>query len=247
MAYSHGGSPATLEGAKIERVGNGGTGDIGALLRELEKLPPDWHGSGLITVAALRAIARHASPGVASSAETGSGRSSLLLSHLSADHTIFSVDGAGSLSRVRTSPLLRAETVSIVEGASQLTLPEFNPRQPLELVLLDGSHAYPVPEIDYFHLFPHLAVGGLLIVDDIHIPTIRNMFRFLKEDDMFTLVEVAGHTAFFRRTSASTFDRLFGNWFDQKYNARHFPPIERLKLRIPARTRARIKSILRRP
>jgi len=241
------GRTPVLEGADIERAGNDGYQDVGALLRELEKLPPDWHGSGLITVAALRAIARHASPGVASSAETGSGRSSLLLSHLSANHTIFSVDGAGSLSRVRMSPLLRAETVRIVEGASQLTLPEFHPKQPLELVLLDGSHAYPVPEIDYFYLFPHLAVGGLLIVDDIHIPTIRSMFRFLREDDMFALVEVAGHTAFFRRTSAPTFDRLFGNWFEQRYNARHFPPIEQLKLRIPANTRARLKRILRRP
>lgn len=221
--------------------------DIAALLRELEGLPPDWHGSGLITVAALRGIARHASAGVTSSAETGSGRSSLLLSHLSDDHTIFSVDGAGSLTRVRTSPLLRRQTVRIVEGPSQMTLPEFRPRRPLELVLLDGSHAYPVPEVDYFHLYPHLAVGGLLIIDDIHIPTIRNMFRFLKEDAMFVLLEVAGHTAFFRRTDSETFDRLFGNWFEQGYNARHFPLIERLKQRIPPRARERIKRVLRRP
>jgi hypothetical protein len=232
---------------RTEPAGNGRPSDIAALLRELEGLPPDWHGSGLLTVAALRGIARHAAGGLRSSAETGSGRSSLLLSHLSAHHTIFSVDGAGSLTRVRTSPMLRAGSVHIVEGASQITLRDFRPERPLDLVLLDGSHAYPVPEIDYFHLYPHLSSGGLLIVDDIHIPTIRNMFRFLREDAMFTLVEVAGHTAFFRRTNVKTFDPLFGNWFEQGYNARHFPPIERLKQRIPPPIRARLKRLLRRP
>lgn len=221
--------------------------DIEPIMEALERLPPDWHGSGLITVAALRGIARLASAGLQASAETGSGRSSLLLSHLSADHTIFSVDGAGSLSRVRTSPLLRREAVRIVDGPSQVTLPQFRPNRQLDLVLLDGCHAYPVPEIDYFHLYPHLATGGLLVVDDIHIPTIRNMFRFLKEDDMFVLLEVAGHTAFFRRTSAPAFDHLFGNWFEQGFNARHFPMVERLKQRIPPRARQRIKALIGRP
>ncbi|MGH2358611.1 MAG: hypothetical protein ACRDGJ_11500, partial [Candidatus Limnocylindria bacterium] len=111
---------------------------------------------------------------------------------------------------------------------------------------LDGSHSYPAPEIDYYYLFPHLAPAGLLIMDDIHIPMLRNMFRFLREDAMFRLVEVAGHTAFFRRTDAPTFDRYLGNWFDQGYNARHFPLTERIKLRIPPRARQRIKSLLHR-
>lgn len=218
--------------------------DVEALLDELERLPPDWHGAGLITVAALRGIARHASGGVARSAETGSGRSTLLLSHLSGDHTAFTVDAGGSLSRVQASQLLRRETTRFVEGPSQLTVPEFAFDGPLDLVLLDGSHSYPGPDVDYFHLYPHLAPGGLLIVDDIHIPMIRSMFRFLREDGMFRLVEVAANTAFFRRTSAPTFDRLHGDWFVQGYNARHFPLVERLKQRIPPGMRQRIKAVL---
>jgi hypothetical protein len=218
--------------------------DVWALVRELEQLPPDWHGAGMITAAALRSIARHAERGVERSAETGSGRSTLLISHLSRDHTVFSVDAGGSISRVRESPLLRRETVRFVEGPSQLTLPDHHFDGPLDLVLLDGLHSYPGPDIDYFHLYPHLAEGGLLIVDDIHIPMIRNLYRFLKDDAMFSLVEVAAHTAFFRRTDAPAFDRTGGDWFDQGYNARNFPLIERMKQRIPPGLRQRIKRLI---
>jgi hypothetical protein len=220
--------------------------DLEALLDELERLPPDWHGAGMITVAALRAIARQAPGGVSRSAETGSGRSTLLLSNLSSDHVAFSVDAGGSLSRVKASPLLRRETVRFVEGPSQLTVPQFRFEGPLDLVLLDGSHSYPGPDIDYFNLYPELATGGLLILDDIHIPMIKSMFRFLKEEAMFILVEVASNTAFFRRTTAPTFERLHGNWYEQGYNARHFPYVERLKQRIPPGARQRIKSLLAR-
>lgn len=218
--------------------------DLEPLLRELERLPQDWHGAGMITVRALRRIARHGSGGLSHSAETGSGRSTLLLSHLSEDHLAFSVDAGGSLSRVRSSPLLRTENVRFVEGPSQLTVPQFRFDSPLDLVLLDGSHSYPGPDIDYFYLYPHIAPGGLLIVDDIHIPMIASMFRFLKEDDMWLLVDVAAHTAFFRRSASPTFDRLYGDWFLQGYNARHFPFLERMKMRVPQGPRRRIRAIL---
>jgi hypothetical protein len=220
------------------------TRDIGALVAELERLPPDWHGAGLISAAALRGMARHAGGGVARSAETGSGRSTLLLSHLSSDHTVFSVDASGSISRVRESTLLRRQSVRFIEGPSQLTLPRHRFDGPLDLVLLDGLHSYPAPDIDYFYLYPYLSKGALLIVDDIHIPMVRNLYRFLREDAMFFLVEVAAHTAFFRRTSAPTFDRLAGDWFDQAYNMRHFPLAVRLKQHLPPSTRARIKRII---
>ena len=198
----------------------------------------------MITVPALRGIARHSDGGLSRSAETGSGRSTLLLSHLSSDHTTFSVDAGGSMSRVQSSSLLRRETVRFVVGPSQLTVPQFRFEGQLDLVLLDGSHSYPGPDIDYFHFYPHLAPDGLLIVDDIHIPMIGRMFRFLREDEMWNLVEVAAHTAFFRRSTAPTFDRLHGNWFEQGYNANHFPLVERIKQKIPPAVRQHLKALV---
>ncbi len=40
---------------------------------------------------------------------------------------------------------------------------------------------------------------------------------------MFELVEVVDTTAFFRRTTAETFDPYCDGWWLQKYNAAHFP------------------------
>jgi hypothetical protein len=73
-----------------------------------------------------------------------------------------------------------------------------------------------------------LETAALLILDDIHIPTVHNLFEFLRRDVMFDLEEVVGTTAFFTRTSAPTFDPFGDGWWQQKYNAR---PLLRYRLR----------------
>jgi hypothetical protein len=72
-------------------------------------------------------------------------------------------------------------------------------------------------------LYPHLDEGALLIVDDIHIATIGHMFDFLKEDEMFRLLEVVDKTAFFERTAAPMFDPYTDGWYEQNYNTSRFP------------------------
>ncbi len=73
-----------------------------------------------------------------------------------------------------------------------------------------------------YYLYPQLEPGALLIVDDIHIPTITNLCDFLKADAMFSLQEVVETTAFFRRTAAETFSPTGDGWWIQGYNARAF-------------------------
>jgi hypothetical protein len=59
-----------------------------------------------------------------------------------------------------------------------------------------------------------------LVLDDIHIPTVHNLFRFLRRDALFKPGKVVRKTAFFKRTSAQTFDPFGDGWWQQKYNAR---------------------------
>jgi hypothetical protein len=69
------------------------------------------------------------------------------------------------------------------------------------------------------------------VIDDIQIPTIRQLFDFLREDDMFRLIETVGKTAFFERTNAPTFSPVQDGWWLQKYNAARFPvPYDHLSL-----------------
>ncbi len=209
-----------------------------------------WEGSPLPTKV-LRAIVQHleARP-VSHSVETGTGKSTLLFSHVSLDHKVFTLQDGPSYSAVINCPILNREVVEFVPGPTQLTLPTYAFRDPVEVALIDGPHAYPFPELEYYYLYPHLAPGALLMVDDINIPTIFNLFAFVKDDAMFELVDVVGVTAFFRRTAAPVFSPTGNQWWAQEYNRRRFPVsgfphwgnlLARVRGYIPEPVRGRLK------
>lgn len=194
------------------------------VLAALAALPADWHGAGCLEMPNLEALARHAAArDIRRSVETGAGKSTLLLSHLSAHHTVFALDAGQSLTRAADSFLLRKDRVTFVDGPSQHTLMSHTFTEPLQLVFIDGPHGFPFPNMEYWKLYPHLETGGLLVVDDIHIPTIRQLFDFLREDAMFRLLETVGKTAFFERTAAEMFSPVEDGWWLQHYNTRRFP------------------------
>jgi Methyltransferase domain len=215
-------SPAVTVSPEVE----GAPPEVVAVLRELFQLPAYWHAAGTLTPQALRAIAMHAAcRDVQHSVETGAGKSTILFSYMSADHKVFVREPRedDSVTRVRESPLLRLDRVEWIFGPTQRTLPRYQFSHRLQLALLDGPHGYPFPELEYYCLYPHLDEDALLIVDDIHIPTIFRLFAFLLEEPMLELLEVAGTTALFRRTSAPLFDPFGDSWWQQEYNQRRFP------------------------
>ena len=194
------------------------------ILRQIAALPASWNPCGPLGAEVLEHIATLAEArSIRCSVETGAGASTLLLSHLSRRHIVFSTGVEGRLDAVAGSPLLKPGVVEFVEGPTQLTLPRFRFEAPLQLVLLDGPHAHPYPQLEYYWLYPHLAAGGLLIVDDIEIPTVHDLFRFLRDDAMFRLDSVVNRAAFFERTEAPTFHPLGDHWEQQAYNARRYP------------------------
>ena len=192
------------------------------ICQDILEVAPGLHSAGTFSARTFEAIARAARKlQIRNSVETGSGASTLLFSHVSEHHTVFALDdGSGSVTNVRRSPLLRQHVVTFVEGPTQVTLPQHRFTEKLQVVLIDGPHGYPFPDLEYYYLYPHLETGALLILDDIHIPTVHNLFQFLRRDAMFVLDEVVRTTAFFTRTSAPTFDQFGDGWWQQKYNAR---------------------------
>src|SRR5690606_34386874 len=127
-------------------------------------------------------------------------------------------------------------------GPTQRTLPGHRFDEKLQLVFLDGPHGFPFPQLEYYFLYPHIAEGGLLVIDDIHIPTIAQLNAFVREDAMFEPVATVGTTAFHRRTAAPTFDPYGDGWWEQNYNNNRY---ERLKAGYYRRTFAtRIHDLL---
>jgi hypothetical protein len=207
--------------------------DLDAIARSIAGLPSDWHAAGTLggeVILAIYEMLRERGLTGRFSAETGCGKSTLLLSHLSERHHCFAAGSADdSLGRVTQSPLLKQDAVEFIVGPSQVTLPNYRFREPLALALIDGAHGYPFPELDYYQLYQRVESGGLLILDDIHIPTITHLYHVLREDPMWEPVREIGYTAFLVRTDAPLFDPTADGWWLQPYNMRRFPHKEWLE------------------
>ena len=196
------------------------------LVADIAALPKQWHGAGTVSDRVLTALARYHP---AFSVETGTGRTTLLFSHLSGRHIVFTKEDAGdgdSLDAVRTSPLLGE--CEFVVGPTQQTLLSYSFDEPIDLAYLDGPHAYPFPDLEYWAVYPHIPEGGVLVIDDVNIPTIGNLFAFLKADAMWSLEQVVDNTAFFHRTATDAVDPYGEGWWLQAYNQhrslRHLTP-----------------------
>jgi hypothetical protein len=182
-----------------------------------------WHDSGNLHPEVLRSLADHATRlGVRVTAETGCGLSTVLLSTIAEWHTCFTVAAGNSLERVQDVAYLRHDHVNFVVGPSQLTLARHSFDRPLDFVLIDGPHGFPYPQMEYFHFYQRIRKGGLLVIDDIHIPTIRQMYDFLRDEKMWTHIEDVMTTAFFQRSEEPMFNPHGDGWETQQFNQRHF-------------------------
>jgi hypothetical protein len=200
-------------------------------LDSIYSLPDDWHGAGSLHRSVLKALA--SLPAADNSVETGTGKSTLIFSRLSKNHTVFTLDDSSegnSLNRVRASDQLNAESVSFVVGPTQITLPRHSFSAPLDIALIDGPHGYPFPELEYYCIYPHLKPGAWLIIDDTQIPTIARMIDVIKNDSMFRLDRFVKTTAFVQRTDAPTFPPTRDGWWTQGYNQKHYPVLRHIPL-----------------
>ena len=183
------------------------------------------HGAGIIPFWALKKIETMLPNHLERTAETGCGASTIFFSNISVSHTVFCIDdrSVGDLSSVRyyqTSALFKPQTLEEVFGATQETLPEYKHEKPYDLVLIDGPHGWPFPEMEYFFFYPHIKPGGLLLLDDVQIPTIGRMADILQEDAMWSLEKLVGTLAVFRRTDYPVFSRIGDGWWQQRFNQR---------------------------
>ena len=153
------------------------------------------------------------------SAETGCGGSSIVLSHLSKQHSAFAIEGADrTITGLRQHSDFRPDTVVFIEGESKRTLPLHAFENRLDLALLDGPHAYPLPQLEFAYLFPQVREGGWLALDDVQIPSVYELFQFMRRESSMVLEEVAVRTAFFRKIGDSDFGP--DGWQHQGMNRR---------------------------
>ncbi len=190
-----------------------------------EKLAGYAHGAGSLPLRTLLRIEKLLPATPIASAETGCGKSTIFFSRISRHHKVFCLDDregfeSSSVSYFMDCAATRMDRVEVIFGPTQATLPVYKDHVPYDLVLIDGPHGFPFPDLEYYFFYPHLKTNGLLVIDDIQIPTIGRLAEFISEDAMFEEVECVGSTAEFRRTDAPVFDPLGDGWWLQDYNRR---------------------------
>ena|SRR5438034_6590937 len=100
--------------------------------------------------------------------------------------------------------------------------------KPLDVVLIDGWHAFPAPFLDWFFTAKRLVVNGYLILDDTQLKAVRILRDFLEtEQGRWALVARFKRTDIFRKISSDVF---VGDWRTQPYGAKPYMGIrERLR------------------
>ncbi|MDQ3571562.1 MAG: class I SAM-dependent methyltransferase [Actinomycetota bacterium] len=135
--------------------------------------------------------------------------------------------------------------VTFIVGASQDILPTLPPN-PLDLVLIDGGHAFPMPFIDWYYSAIRLRVGGCLLLDDTHIRTGEILREFLLSDtERWRLVSEVLASAMFEKADAEVIP--LQDWLGQPYCAkvRHVPGVSPPSAWQRLRNRVRLRSRLR--
>ncbi len=92
----------------------------------------------------------------------------------------------------------------------------------LDLVLVDGAHAFPVPFLDWYYSAEKLKVGGLMIVDDTHLLTGTMLADFMSADPRWEPVvrDRVSHFAIYRKRVHPVHD---DDWTRQPYVADVYP------------------------
>lgn len=122
--------------------------------------------------------------------ETGAGISTVLFALKGTNHTCI-VPNESLVTRIKD--YCRGEGIStgninFVISRSEDILPRLHTDR-LDLVLIDGRHAFPSPFIDWYYASNQLKENGIVIVDDILIWTGKVLKDFLIADSNWTLKE----------------------------------------------------------
>ncbi|PYS27927.1 MAG: class I SAM-dependent methyltransferase, partial [Acidobacteria bacterium] len=144
--------------------------------------------------------------------ETGAGISTILFAIKHAHHTCIVPDG-DLVDRIREYCQRRRISVERIDfhiEKSENILPGLISDQ-LDLVLIDGQHAFPAPFIDWYYTARKLKIGVMLLIDDIQLWTGRVLKDFLNEEPEWRLIkELSGRTAAFIKEKDYSQEKWWG-------------------------------------
>jgi predicted O-methyltransferase YrrM len=222
-----------------------------SLLDELSASGPSFHGrtedeefNWGLNHEALGLLAELVSAGQRT-LETGVGCSTVVFAANGAHHTVVS-PFAVEHERVRSwcaEHDVDLSAVTFVAQPSQVALPALE-ATPLDLVLIDGDHAFPSPFIDFYYAGWRMVRGGLLVVDDTNLRACSVLVDFLAaERTRWRLHTELRTTTVFERLDGPLVPP--GGWRHQPWGSEPLRPGSRPTALQWIRARARLRTRLR--
>jgi hypothetical protein len=151
--------------------------------------------------------------------ETGCGLSTVCLAIIGTDHICVS-PSQEEHNRIRaycSKHQISTERIRFIQMYSHAALPLLDTGgRRLDFALIDGGHAFPQPMIDYYYVNEHLKVGGLLAIDDLNIPNVGILHKFLITEPAYEFVKFDGlKTGVYRKVGETS----YRFWKDQRFNS----------------------------
>jgi hypothetical protein len=86
-----------------------------------------------------------------------------------------------------------------------------------DFVLIDGCHNWPMVFVDFCYSNHMLKAGGLIMIDDVNLHSVKELARMLSEHQDFVLELDLGKSLVFRRVSEA---RAMDEWTGIPYISR---------------------------
>jgi predicted O-methyltransferase YrrM len=214
-----------------------------SLTEELRASPPRLHGQAEFWGLAWEALAfieRTVQPGMAT-LETGAGASTIVFAASGADHETLT-PSQEEADRIRAECERRGistDRLTFRIGSSPEVLRTWAGR-PLDLVLVDGAHAFPYPTLDWWFIAPHVKIGGLMLLDDAYMPPVAAVVDHVRASAAWQVEEPASfRTAVVRKLAEEVPEPEWkGERIGGRMSFRSLPP----KRRAVAAVRQRVFS-----
>jgi predicted O-methyltransferase YrrM len=192
------------------------------IVEALARDRPAFHLGGAAhwnsTPETLEAIRASVKPGD-TTLETGVGASTVVFASAGAVHTAISPDPEEHRLVSEYCQRIGVEDgrVKFIAGASEDVLPSLCGRErTLDVAFIDGAHLFPLPAIDWYFVTRSLKVGGTLVIDDIAIPAVADIFRHMRCEPGWQLEGILDQrAAAFKLVAPPSEDE---DWRDQRYN-----------------------------
>jgi hypothetical protein len=171
--------------------------------------------------------------------ETGSGISTIVFALVGTSHTAVTPETgeADGLKQYAQTAGIDLSLTTFAVAPSEQFLPTFKSSD-LDLVLIDGKHAFPWPAIDWFYTADCLKTGGLMILDDTHLNSVRLVTDFMDVDPHWQFeASPGGRTSIYRKLGGPVHDLA---WYMQPWMRESKPPLHERALMQTRRFAGRI-------